>query len=188
MQPTRDVSITYRMLGPRNVTLHMSIQASTGLTRVDNPSQQGYGIVDRQNQQDDHGDGRPACLHGIADHRRRATLAGIRSDRAVHAAMAPIRSPALSCTVWDYTSEHGSGNACITDDGVLLRSQDGANQHGMEATEVSYVPQPDADFRPPPDFVMQQLPTAGGGARRFRQPARRHRNKPTAAPPGPRAA
>jgi hypothetical protein len=34
----------------------------------------------------------------------------------------------------------------------------------MEATEVSYVSRPDADFRPPSDFVQQQSPTAGGTA------------------------
>ncbi len=160
MQPTRDVSITYRMLGPRDFTLHMSVQASTGLTRVDNPSQQGYGIVDRRNHK---------MTMVMADrhaYMEMPTTAGEQRSpefdptaRFTRHGTATVAG--LSCTVWEYTSEHGSGSACFTDDGVLLRSQSGANQRGMEATEVSYVSRPDADFRPPPDFVQQPLPTGG---------------------------
>ena len=163
MTPSRNVAITYRMIGPRPGNLHMSIQASTGLSRVEAPSQRGYAIVDRKARQmilvmsDKHmyleipippGQQRSPELDPTTRFTRQGT--GVVAG--------------LDCTVWNYTGEHATGTACITDDGVMLRVQDGASQHGMEATEVTYAPQPDADFRPPPGFTQQQLPQTDGGA------------------------
>lgn len=163
MTPTRDVAITYHMLSQRPGDLHMSIQASTGLARVQGPNQRGYAIIDRKGKQ--------------------MTL--VMSEKQIYMVM-PIpagqqRSPeldttarfmrhgtdtvaGLTCTVWDYAGEHATGTACITDDGVMLRVQDGATKHGMEAAEVRYAPQPDADFQPPPGFTKQDVPPMPAGA------------------------
>ena len=157
MTPTRDVALTYHMLGPRPGALHMSLQAGTGLSRVQGPSQHGYVIVDRTAKQMTlvmtekqiymvvpipAGQQRSPELDPTARFTRRGTdtVAGV------------------ACTVWDYSGEHATGTACITDDGVMLRVQDSASHHGMEAAEVTYAPQPDADFRPPSGFTKQDVP------------------------------
>jgi hypothetical protein len=159
LAPTRDVSITYRLLGPRQGNINMRVQASTGLARVDGPNRRGYIIVDRQNHHmtlvnierrvytdmpTEGGEQRSPDLDPTARYVRHGTetIAG------------------LACTAWDYTARQSTGSACVTDDGVLLRLQDSANPHGLEATEVSFATQPDADFRPPPDFTGQPMPPA----------------------------
>ena len=160
--PTRDVAITYRLLGPHPGTMQMRVQAGTGLTRMDNPDHHGYGIVDRTRQQmtmvmtEEHsymvmtsppGAPRTPELDPTARFTRHGTdtVAG------------------LSCTVWDYTSRHSSGSACVTDDGVMLRTRDNASQLGMEAIEVTYAAQPDADFHPPAGFTQMQMPQFAPG-------------------------
>lgn len=159
--PTRDVDITYHLLGPHPGTLHMSTQANTGLTRVDNPNQHGYAIIDRRNH------------HMTMVMTERQTY--IEAPTAGAEQHSPDLDPTarftrqgtdtvagLRCTVWEYANDHMSGSACVTDDGVLLRSRDSTGQHGLEAAEVSYVSRPDADFHPPPGFTQQQMPTMGG--------------------------
>ena len=58
----------------------------------------------------------------------------------------------LRCTNWRAQSARGSGTACLTDDGVLLRGTGlDRNGHGgtIEATSVTYGAQPPALFQPP---------------------------------------
>ena len=161
LSAAHDVAITYRLLGPRPGILHMSIQASTGLARVEGPILHGYGIVDRKAQ--------------------RMTL--VMTEQHIYleipAAAAQLRLPELDpsarftrrgtetiagrrCTNWDYASDHVTGGACITDDGVMLRVHDSSGQRGIEATEVTYVSRPDADFHPPAGFIQQKLPQISG--------------------------
>lgn len=156
LAPTRDVSIIYRGLGPRPVTLHVSIQASTGLSRVQGPTLHGYGIVDRKAKM----------------------MTMVMIDQKMYMVMAiptaQQRSPeldptaqftrkgadtvaGLTCTVWDYSGEQAKGTTCVTEDGVMLRVKDAASGGGMEATEVTFAPLPDADFQPPPDFARKDV-------------------------------
>jgi len=71
------------------------------------------------------------------------------------------------CTVWDIQSEQGSGTACITDDGVLLRADtNGRNgELQMTATSVKYGALADSLFQPPAGYQKMQVPTMppGGG-------------------------
>lgn len=157
LAPTRDVAITYHFLSQRPGDLHMSIQASTGLTRVDAFRQHGYVIMDRKAQR---------MTMVMTDQRiyvESAVPAGQQSSPELDPTARFTRHgtdtvAGLACTVWDYTSARASGTACITDDGVLLRSRDSTGQHGLEATEVIYAPQPDADFHPPADFTRKDVP------------------------------
>lgn len=80
-----------------------------------------------------------------------------------------VRGPAASvagyrCTNWTVSSSHGSGTACITDDGVILRGTAAdRNGHGgaIEAVSVSYGPQPPALFEVPQGAMSLQAPPGG---------------------------
>ena len=157
LAPSRDVAITYHMLSGRPGDLHMSIQASTGLSRVQAPNQRGYGIVDRK-----------AKLMTLVMTEQKIYLivpipAGQQRSPELDPTVQFTRRgtdtvAGVACKVWDYAGEHATGTACITDDGVMLRVQDATTHNGMEAAEVSYAPQPDADFHPPSGFTQQDVP------------------------------
>jgi hypothetical protein len=67
----------------------------------------------------------------------------------------------LRCTVWDVVAESGTGTACVTADGVLLRAR-GKDRSGrtgsLEATRVDYSPQASAQFYPPTNLRKVDLP------------------------------
>ena len=60
----------------------------------------------------------------------------------------------LSCTAWRAETAKGSGTACLTDDGVLLRGtgvdRNGRGGGSIEASAVVYADQPVALFQGPP--------------------------------------
>ena len=61
----------------------------------------------------------------------------------------------VGCTVWDLSGRRGTGSACITQDGVVLRAIGEAAKKGsgrLEAVSVTYAPQPESLFAAPPDF------------------------------------
>lgn len=68
------------------------------------------------------------------------------------------------CTVWHLTGPRGAGTACITGDGVVLRAEGSAAHEGsgrLEAVSVTYAPQPDALFAPPPGFRRMDVKRPG---------------------------
>jgi hypothetical protein len=73
------------------------------------------------------------------------------------------------CTVWRVVEKAGAGagTACITSDGVMLRTE--ANHQGrptrMEAVAVSLTTQPATLFEVPADYQRMQMPGAGQGQR-----------------------
>lgn len=74
----------------------------------------------------------------------------------------------LRCTVYDVQSQRGSGQICLTKDGVMLRARgQGARRGGsLEAISVQYTPQPASLFVPPAGFRKMdagQMPNAKGG-------------------------
>ncbi len=74
----------------------------------------------------------------------------------------------IKCTVWETQGDQGTGTACITDDGVLLRGEsNGPNGHAlMTATSVSYASLPDSVFQPPAGYQKMQMPALPPGAGR----------------------
>lgn len=164
--PDRDVTVTYRVLGDAahiaNAPAVSSVRASFSVQgerlRVEAPGQPAYMLLDRG--------ARRMLLVMPAEHsfmdlpydvsralrfdeddahltrRGRATVAG------------------LSCTDYDVQTTHGRGTACLTDDGVMLRAQvaTGDRNGGLEATAVSYAPQPSALFTPPAGFQRLEIP------------------------------
>jgi hypothetical protein len=64
------------------------------------------------------------------------------------------------CTVWNLSGPQGGGTACVTADGVVLRAEGSAAHQGagrLEATSVTYAPQPASLFVPPPGFRRMDL-------------------------------
>lgn len=75
----------------------------------------------------------------------------------------------IACTIYDTVRQNHSGQACLSDDGLLLRarSDDPAQAGGgMEAILVTYGPQPASLFAPPPDFQKMEIPNMPQGAPR----------------------
>ena len=61
----------------------------------------------------------------------------------------------LRCTTYGVSTAITSGEACVTDDGVMLRTlaQNNRGQRtAIEALSVSYTPAPDTDYVPPAGF------------------------------------
>lgn len=71
---------------------------------------------------------------------------------------------ATRCTVWYVVLGAQKGVMCITDDGVLLRTQ-GQDEQGrrtlVEALSVSYAQVTDAEFTPPADYERLSAGQAG---------------------------
>jgi hypothetical protein len=78
-------------------------------------------------------------------------------------AMTPRGSDTVAmtpCTLWDLKGPSGTGRACITQDGVLLRAEGhvGAEAAGaIEAVSVAYGPQPPRLFTVPDGFRRMDL-------------------------------
>jgi hypothetical protein len=95
-------------------------------------------------------------------HRRLGPDSGLRFARIGHRMIA-----GEGCTVWRVVGPSGSGDACITHDGVILEGAgqgDRPDDHGqipsghLLATAVSYAPLPASLFVPPPGLQEVDLP------------------------------
>jgi hypothetical protein len=95
-------------------------------------------------------------------HRRLGPDSGLRFQRTGHRMIA-----GEGCTVWTVLGPSGSGDACITHDGVVLEGAgqgDRPDDNGqipsghLLATAVSYAPLPPSLFAPPPGLQEVDLP------------------------------
>ena len=95
-------------------------------------------------------------------HRRLGPDSGLRFTRDGHRMIS-----GEDCTVWSVAGPQGSGDACITHDGVVLDAAgqgDRPDDHGqipsghLRAMAVSYAPLPPSLFVPPPGLQEVDLP------------------------------
>ena len=163
---TRDAAITYRLLGdpdspgaPRE--MHMFLKAQGSLMRIDAAGQPGYALVDRPNNR----------MFLVMDSQKAymemdSTESGGPQQFMLNPSMQFTRKGAATvagqpCTVWSVRAKQGTGLACITADGIMLRAQgvgaDGSRTGGLEATSVSYAAQPDALFAPPVGYTKMDM-------------------------------
>jgi len=161
MAATRDATVGYQTTGREaGHAMQISYGAANGLMRIDNPQMGGYAIVDRKGR------------------RMTMVMTEMRSYMEMTSANMPGQ-PSLpeenakftrkgtetiagqTCTVWDFAAANGTGSACITADGIMLRvrTNDG---HGMEATKVSYAAIPAGNFSPPAGFTKMDMGALGG--------------------------
>jgi len=164
--PTRDVSVTYKVLGQGGgQSMQMSTQASTGLMRVESPEMGGYAIIDPK---------KSSATMVMTQMRMYMEMSA--KDSPMGAGMTPDANArytrkgtetiaGVSCVNWEVTVREGSGISCITDDGAMLRYRS-ANGDGLEATRVAYAPFPAGNFAIPAGFQKMDMPAMGGMSRR----------------------
>jgi hypothetical protein len=170
--PTRDVTVTYRMTGgPQSgVEMAMSWLANGQLMRVDVPGGLGFMVSDHQNQRGFMVMEQQRAIMDIPMAQAAGAQEAMRNARFTRGANATVAG--IACTNWTYeTPQQPSGTACITADGVLLRSQVtmGAQQMTMEAVRVDFAAQDPARYQRPQGYQsmqMPQMPPGAGGQRR----------------------
>ena len=163
MIPTRDVSVAYRVATEPPADLRMSWLVAEQKLRVDMPGGIGWSLVDQRTQK----------MSMVMEQQRLVMelptggAGGINlptqppdTARFTRAGTATVAG--LGCTVWRYedSATKGKGEACLTADGVMLRST-GTHQGKtgtLEATEVTYGPQDPARFQVPAGYQAMPVP------------------------------
>lgn len=160
LHPSRDVAVTYQVESTagqgqaRTRVLHMFWGADGTKLRLEIEGQEGIGLVDFR-------DRRMEVLLPQAH----VVIEAPFSDGSVPGFFIPPGTTAhregvdtvagQACNVWNVTGSRGSGQACITADGVLLRAggeKAGQGEGQMLATSVVYGAQPNSLFVVPPGF------------------------------------
>jgi len=161
--PTRDVDVTYKVTGgpAAGAELRMAWLVAERKLRVEPPGP-GWGILDL-------GTRRLTMVHegtkSVMELPASALPGGLSLPTeppadAKFTRAGEARVAGVACTIWRYEDARAKGEACLTADGVMLRSSGrGGNQSGaVEATRVSYAKQDPKRFRPPADYRPLQLP------------------------------
>jgi hypothetical protein len=161
--PTRDVDVTYRVTGGPNtgVELRLAWLASERKLRVEPPGP-AWGILNLASQ-------KLTMVHpgtkSLLELPAGALPGGLAlpsqpSPDAKFTRLGDRRVAGLPCTLWRVEDPRGQGEACLTADGVMLRSsgRGGGQQGALEAERVSFARQDPARFRPPSDFRPLVLP------------------------------
>ena len=163
--PQRDASVLYRLVpaeGPEQ-EVRVTTQAGGSPMRVDMPDK-SWMLVDRRA-------GRMAMVVMAEETVVDMPYQGpppqfVLSDRMRFARRGVDTVAATRCTVWYVVLGAQAGVMCITDDGVLLRTQ-GQDERGrrtlVEAISVSFARATDAEFTPPPDYERLTAGQAGAG-------------------------
>ena len=155
LAPTREVSVLYRVSSSPTQAFEIRITSKAGNTRrrIDLPDK-NYLIVDQAAQRMvmvSPFEGTAMEVPWSSGLGLQFTLdADMRFTRRASATVAGIR-----CTNYTVQTTTTFGEACVTDDGVMLRTlaQNSAGQRtAIEEISVSFTPAPASDYAPPPDF------------------------------------
>jgi hypothetical protein len=166
--PTKDVTIEYTLKMPGDSTAQArtsrtSIAAGGQRMRIEGMGQPGYLIIDRNNGRTIMvAEAQHMYVEMPFDPSRAGPLLLRDSMKFVRQGAETIAG--MRCTVWRIQGARGSGTACISDDGVVLRADsDGQNGHvTMTATSVSFGPLPDTLFQPPAGYQKMTMPPGAG--------------------------
>ena len=155
LAPTREVSVLYRVSSSPTKAFEIRITSRAGNARrrIDLPDK-NYLVVDQAAQRMvmvSPFEGTVMDVPWSSGLGLQFTLdQQMRFTRRASATVAGLR-----CTTYTVQTPTTSGEACVTDDGVMLRTlaQNAAGQRtAIEAISVSFTPAPASDFAPPPDF------------------------------------
>ncbi len=169
VSPTRDVTITYKVLGREGVPqMQMSHGAASGLMRIDMTEMGGFAIIDRKRKLSTMVMERMRIFMEVSaadDPKGQSAIgpAGMPEDNATFTRKGTETVAGESCVVWDVASPLGEGMACVTADGAMLRYRTKGGD-GLEAVKVSYAALPADRFTVPAGFQKMDMPTMGGGA------------------------
>jgi hypothetical protein len=166
--PTRDVTVDYtidsKAAAGQPRTMQMSIAAGGTRMRIEMQGAPGYMIMDRANNRMIMVMEQQHAYREIPTDPARANTF-LLNDKMGFARKGTDTVADQTCTVWEVRRDKGTGSACITDDGVLLRgdSDMGQGSSHMVATKVSYGTLADSVFQPPPDYQKMQMPAMPPG-------------------------
>lgn len=165
--PTRDVAVTYTLDhdGPgAPKQAHLYYSASTNRLRLERPGMKGFVIIDRAAKIMTVVLG-PDHIYFQMPLSPELASGFILSGNMTYSRKGQSSIAGLNCTDWQVDSDTVAGTACVTDDGVLLlsrgRMKNGAGHGGLQATQVSYDPQPLSLFVPPAGFTKVDASQAG---------------------------
>lgn len=160
--PTRDVTVTYKTIGPDSGrTMKIDHWSSGNIMRIDTADMAGgYVLIDRGKQRAmmvmtpmrmyvEARAGDTPMPYDLSDGKGTYTRAGTDT-------VAGIR-----CGIWNIAFQGYNEAACVTDDGVMLRYRD-RRGGGVEATGMAYQPLSPASFTVPPDFQKIDANAMGG--------------------------
>ncbi|HUA76392.1 MAG TPA: hypothetical protein VMA86_01900 [Acetobacteraceae bacterium] len=169
--PTRDVAVTYQVQDPQGTSriVHMYFDAADQRVHIDMSSQPGFLVIDHKADE--------VTMVNSATH----SYIQVPAPPSMGNLM--FRTPDLhlvrqgtqtvaghTCTIWQMSQGgHAGGDACITADGVVLSGRPAnapSPDTGIQATAVSYGPQPASLFMAPVGYerIQPTLPPAGVGA------------------------
>jgi hypothetical protein len=168
IEPLRDVSVTYDLQSTATGAMTIKVLASpeAQVLRLQLASGSDYLLLDRATERvmlvsPDKGLVFAVPSNGML-HRRLGPDSGLRFARAGHRTVA-----GLGCTLWMVRGPGGHGDACVTQDGVVLEGEgqgDKPDDHGeipsgrVVATSVTYGALPEALFEAPPGLQEVDLP------------------------------
>jgi hypothetical protein len=166
LEPARDVAVTYRLVGQgAQGEVRMAWRASARQARLDNPDGSflvadlgaGSGFIANEQTRE---------LIALGAPPRDAGIPGLIPPGGRFAREGADRVAGQDCTNWRVELSDGSrGRACITAEGLVLRSLGGATgepEQGMEATSVSFTaPDPARFLRPAGYREVAPLPPPG---------------------------
>ncbi|GAA0595097.1 hypothetical protein GCM10009416_36770 [Craurococcus roseus] len=172
-RPTRDFAVTYIRIGtpPAQAEMHVSWSTAENRLRLDLPDGFGWTVVDHENLGTSFVvlDAQRLVMPLPAGTEVIAGMPGGTNSTGRYTRVGNAAYAGLSCTVWRYEDGHrAAGEACITEDGVLLRAigTHEGKTGGMEATRVAYGPQDPARFRRPEGYEVIEAPAGDGPAKR----------------------
>lgn len=180
LTPSRDVAVTYRFEGgppgpggAQGAEMRLSWLASEGRMRTDLPGGIGWSLTDtRSGEVTMVQDAQRMIMQMPRDPSRPNPLAPPPDMKFTRGGTDTVLG--YRCTVWTVQGNEGSGEACVTEDGVMLRSRGmaGGQSGGMVATQVAYGAQDPTRFRVPQGYQVMQMP-GGPGAPGGRPPGSR---------------
>ena len=159
--PDRDVTVEYRLMPPNQPEIPVRAEIAAGGQRLRATSDELPAIIIV------HRDTETASLLvpllrayanvGIGKYDPENTvLRGASFSRTGHDTVA-----GQPCTRWQALSPHGTAEACITADGVIVAGSAHSDRRGdlgsVRAVRVSYGPLPPSAFDIPADFVENPL-------------------------------
>jgi hypothetical protein len=169
LHPSRDVSVTYRVeggpAGPGGpMEMRLSWLNAERKLRMDMPGGQGWTVTEL-------GTGAAFMVQDQARMVMQMPPDPSRPNPATPPANMRFTRGGTEtllgqrCTVWTMRSPEGEGEACVTEDGVMLRSRGAAAgaSGSMVATEVSYAAQDPARYRAPQGYQTMTMPGMPGG-------------------------
>lgn len=168
VQPQRDVTVSYDLDSTATGPMHLRLMASPEreVMRIEMGGNGDYILLDRGQERVRLVSPGKGMVFAVSSdgflHRDLGPGSGLRFEREGHRRIA-----GHGCTLWRVLGPGGAGDACVTEDGVVLEGQGHGSKPDdqgqvpaghLVATAVSYAPLPPAFFDVPSGLQEVALP------------------------------